>query len=116
MSSALDLFIAICFATACSLLVRTLIAAGKLPKWRLGIAVVPVLCWGVALAILLLPRLIPDGWQEGDFGTGFADFVALVFFGVALPSAYLAVALPVALLVRLWKNRRMKGGVRWSSE
>ncbi len=69
---------------------------------------VPLLSLGIALAVILFPRPIPDGWQEGDFDTGRADFVALVFFGAVVPAAYLAVALPVAFVARLWKNHRVK--------
>ncbi len=108
MSEAVDILIAGAFVTAVSLLMRTMRAEGKLPKWWWGVAVVPLLSFGLALAVMLLPRSIPEGWQEGYFDTGSADFVALVFFGAVLPVAYLAVALPVAFVVRLWKARRFK--------
>ena len=108
MSNVLDILMTVLFATACSLLARSMTKKGKLSKWWFGLAIVPLLCWGMALAIMLFPRAIPEGWQEGDFDTGRADFVALVLFAVVLPSAYLAFALPTALLVRLWKSRRAK--------
>ena len=108
MSELVDIMIAGAFVTAVSLMVRSTRAEGKLPKWWWGGAVVPLLSFGLALAVMLLPRPIPEGWQEGDFDTGRADFVALVFFGAVLPVAYLAVAVPVAFLVRLWKARRFK--------
>lgn len=108
MSNALNILTALVFATACSLLVRSIITNGKLPKWWFGIAIVPLLCWGMALAIMVFPRATPDGWQEGAFDTGRADFFALVLFGVVLPSAYLALAFPTALLVKLWRSRRAK--------
>lgn len=108
MSSALDIVIAFAFATFVSLLVRSMTASRNLPKWWWVIAIVPILSFGIALSVMILPRPIPEGWQEGDFDTGSADFIASVFFGAVLPVAYLAVALPVAFVVRLWKARRAK--------
>ena len=108
MSSALDILIAVGLATFVSLLVRNLTGYRKLPKWWWGVAIVPLLSLGIALAVILLPRPIPEGWQEGDFDSGRADFIALVFFGAIVPIAYLAVALPFAFMVRLWKARRTK--------
>jgi cobalamin synthase len=108
MTGATDIILAIALVTTISLLARNTMATGKLPKWWWGIAIIPLLSVGLALAVTLFPRPIPDGWQEGDFDTGFADFIALVFFGVVLPIAYLAVALPVAFVMRLWKNRKSR--------
>ncbi|MFO6447573.1 hypothetical protein ACLBKU_10550 [Erythrobacter sp. NE805] len=108
MSEVIDIMIASSFATFVSLLAGTLTASRKLPNWWWGVAIVPLLSLGIALSVLLLPRPIPDGWQEGDFDAGRADFIALVFFGAIVPIAYLAVALPVAFVVRLWKARRAK--------
>lgn len=108
MSNAADLILAIAFAAIVSLLARALMATGKLPPWWWGIAVVPLFSLGMALAVMLFPRPIPAGWQEGDFDTGRADFMALVFFGAVVPIAYLAVAFPVAFVVRLLKSRRVK--------
>lgn len=108
MSSFVEFLVAVAFATAISVLVRSLTAAGRLPKWWWGLAIVPLLSLGIALSVTLLPRPIPDGWQEGDFDTGRADFMALVFFAAIVPIAYLAVALPVAFAVRLWKRSRLK--------
>lgn len=105
MSELQDLFIAVSFALVISLFVRTSTQSGKLPKWWLWLALVPLLSLGMTLAILLFPRPIPEGWQEGDFDTGRADLVALIFYGIILPSAYLTVALPAAFLVRLAKAR-----------
>lgn len=106
MSSFVDIFVAAAFATAISLLVKSLTAAGRLPNWWWGLAIVPLLSLGVALSVTLFPRAIPDGWQEGDFDTGRADFIALVFFGAVVPIAYLTIALPSAFVVRLWKSRK----------
>ncbi|AOL95087.1 hypothetical protein [Porphyrobacter sp. LM 6] len=108
MHNALDIMIAFALATIVSLLVRSMTASRKLPKWWWGVAIVPLLSLGIALSVTLFPRPIPDGWQEGDFDTARADFVALVFFGTLLPIAYLAVAVPVAFVVRLWKHRSLK--------
>ncbi len=108
MSSATDIMTALTFATSISLLVRSMTASGKLPKWWWGIAILPLMSLGIALAVMVFPRPIPDGWQEGVFDTGRADFIALVFFGAVVPVAYLAVALPIALLIRLWKSRNVK--------
>jgi cobalamin synthase len=108
MSDVVDIMIALAFAAFVSLLVRTLTVSRKLPKWWWGVAIVPLLSLGIALSVTLFPRPIPDGWQEGDLDTGRADFVALVFFGALVPIAYLAVAVPVAFVVRLWKHRSLK--------
>jgi hypothetical protein len=103
-----DLLVAVGFAAAISILVRILTVSGRLPNWWWGLAIAPLLSLGIALSVTLFPRSIPDGWQEGDFDPGFADFVALVFFGGIVPIAYLGVALPVAFIVRLSKTRRAK--------
>ncbi|WP_086734812.1 hypothetical protein [Erythrobacter colymbi] len=108
MSNAFDIMIAFAFATSVSLLVRSMTASRALPKWWWGVAIVPLLSLGIALSVFLLPRPIPEGWQEGDFDTGRADFIALVFFGAVMPIAYLAVALPTAFVVRLWNSRKVK--------
>jgi hypothetical protein len=106
MSNVIDILIACTFATAVSVLVRSLTGSRKLPEWWWGLAILPLLSIGVALAIMLFPRPIPEGWQEGDIDTGFSDFIALVFFGAVVPTAYLALSLPITLAVRLWKSRR----------
>lgn len=107
-ANAPDFMIAGVFATSVSLIFRATTKAQVLPKWWWGISIVPLLSVGMALAVILLPRPIPDGWQEGDFDTGFADFMEMVFFGAIVPIAYLAVALPVAFVVRLWKARQAR--------
>lgn len=108
MSDVIDILIASSFATFVSLLVRSLTASRKLPKWWWGVAIVPLLSLGIALSVLVLPRPLPDGWQEGGFDTGRADFIALMFYGLVLPISYLSVALPAAFVMRLWKAWRAK--------
>lgn len=108
MSSFVDILVTVAFATAISVLVRSLSATRRLPNWWWSFAIVPLLSLGIALFVTLFPRPVLDAWQEGDFDTGRADFVALVFFGAVMPIVYLAVAFPVAFVVRHLKSRRVK--------
>lgn len=103
MSGIRDLILAILFAAVVSWIVRKNSNKGKLPDWWMWFALVPLLSLGMAIAILLFPRQIPEGWQEGGFDAGFADYVALIFYGIILPIAYLALAFSVALLARIAK-------------
>ncbi len=108
MSNMLDVVIAVVFAVAASMLARSMMSTCKLPRWWWGIVIVPLLSIGMAIAVMLFPRPMPEGWQEGDFDTGRADFVSLMFFGALLPATYLALALPISLTITLWKSRREK--------
>ncbi|MCB2067975.1 MAG: hypothetical protein KDE15_15195 [Erythrobacter sp.] len=61
----------------------------------------------MALSVLAFPRMVPANWDPAtDFNAGRADFVALGFFGVALPAAYLIIAVPATLLFRILTKRR----------
>jgi len=102
MSSFLDLLTAFAFTVACSGF-ASIMFGGKLPKWWFWIVAVPLFSWGLALAVALFPRPFSP-----DFNTGRADFIALVFFGVVLPTAYLAVALSIALVRWSLKSRAAK--------
>ncbi|MCB2087421.1 MAG: hypothetical protein R3E18_13015 [Sphingomonadaceae bacterium] len=108
MSEILDLVVSIAFMTLCSVLVRGFRSDRRLPSWWLGIAIVPLLAWGISLAVILLPRPISEGWQAGELNTGRADSVAILFYGVVLPAAYLVFAVPITFLVRLLKSSRLK--------
>lgn len=80
-----------------------MVSGGKLPRWWFWIALVPLMSWGLAISVMLIPR-----GYDPDFNTGRADWLALIFYGVILPVVYLVLAVPVALLIGLWKRRRDK--------
>ncbi len=75
-------------------------------RWFLWCGLVPLLSLCCALYIFLTPVPVPLDYQEGiDPDTGRQDFLALVFYGFAIPFAYLCVSVPVRAIY-LWARSR----------
>lgn len=100
-----DLITMIAFASACSGF-AWMVSGGKLPRWWFWIALIPLMSWGLAISVMVFPR-----GYDPDFNSGRADWLALIFYGVILPVAYLVLAVPISLLIRLWKRRLAKDEV-----
>lgn len=90
-----------------SLLLGRLFDARFPPRWwllRLGL--VPLICLGLACYVMATPTPIPDNYDPAIHGNGGRlDFLAIMVWGLALPTIYVAVAFPASLAYALWKRR-----------
>ena len=74
--------------------------------WLIRLGLLPLIGLGCACYILATPIPIPPNYDEMiHVDTGRQDFMAIMLYGVLLPTAYVAVALPACVIYALWKRR-----------
>ena len=84
------------------------IFCGRVPAkwWVVRLGLLPLIGLALAIYILATPIPIPPNYDEMiHVDTGRQDFMAIMFYGVLLPTAYVAVALPACVIYALWKRR-----------
>ena len=90
-------------------LVRGATFAARFPTrwWLWRLAFVPAVCFGLAGYVMAMPAPLPLDYHPAIHGNpGRLDFIAIVIYGLALPLAYLAIALPLSLGYAFWKRAR----------
>ena len=76
--------------------------------WLLRLGAVPLLCFVFIAYLVMFPVEVPrDSYDPPIHGNpGRVDFMLNMVFGVAVPLAYLAAALPLSLGYAYWKRAR----------
>lgn len=91
----------------CSLLLGKAFRARFPTHWwllRLGFA--PLIFLSFACYVMATPTPIPYDYDPDIHGnTGRMDFLAIMVWGLVLPTIYVSVALPVSIAYALWKRR-----------
>lgn len=74
--------------------------------WLLRLGLAPLIFLSLACYIIAAPTPIPYDYDENIHGdSGRMDFLAIMVFGLVLPTIYVAVAFPVSVAYALWKQR-----------
>ena len=90
---------------ACLILGRTFATRFPTRWWLLRLALVPVVSFAFAGYVMATPTPLPLDYDPAIHGNpGRLDFAAIVAYGLALPLAYLAIALPLSLGYAIWKR------------
>ena len=82
---------------------------GRFPVrwWFLRLGLVPLLCFGLLLYIYLTASPVPQDYDPAVQGNpGRTNFIAAMAYGLVLPVAWLAIAVPISLAYAIWKTRR----------
>jgi len=70
---------------------------------RLGLF--PLICLILAIYVMATPAPIPDNYDPAIHENGGRlDFLAIMVWGLVLPTIYVAVAFPACLAYVLWKR------------
>ena len=74
--------------------------------WLLRLGLVPLICLGLACYVMATPATIPHNYDPDLRGNGGRlDFLAILAWGVVLPTIYVAAAFPASFAYALWKSR-----------
>jgi len=74
--------------------------------WLLRLGLAPLIFLSLACYIMATPTPIPYDYDENMHGdSGRMDFLAIMAFGLVLPTVYVAVVFPVSVAYALWKRR-----------
>lgn len=74
--------------------------------WLLRLGLVPLISLALACYLIAAPTPIPDNFDPLTHeNTGRMDWLAIMAWGVVLPTIYIAAALPMCVGYALWKRR-----------
>lgn len=74
--------------------------------WLVRLGLAPLIFLSLAGYIMATPAPIPLDYDESIHGdSGRMDYLAIMVFGLVLPTIYVAAAFPVSVAYALWKRR-----------
>jgi len=73
--------------------------------WLLRLGLFPLICLGLACYVMATPTPIPDDYNPAIHANGGRlDFLAIMVWGLVLPTIYVAVSFGASLAYALWKR------------
>lgn len=81
---------------------------GRFPTrwWLFRLGLVPFIFLGLACYVMVTPTPIPGNYDPDIHGNaGRMDFLAIMAWGLVLPTIYSAVAFPVSIAYAFWRRR-----------